>query len=189
MEDRLSSPIFLIGKVTQVNSEFHVIKFTVDNYIENATAYPLMSFDEPVVDDEIFLFELDNLFKSVYFYVKKKNDDYIRMRFQEKSISILSDRVEIITQGNTLVLKDDQSVELSNSSGASLTMDSFGNVVLNGTTSIKVGSSAVLKLVNETFLALFNAHVHTGVITGPSSSGPPATPMTPTNLTTKTTAE
>ena len=26
---------------------------------------------------------------------------------------------------------------------------------------------------------LFNAHVHTGVTTGPGSSGPPATPMVP----------
>lgn len=46
------------------------------------------------------------------------------------------------------------------------------------------GGSALLKLVNETFMALYNAHTHSG-----GGSGAPVVPMDSTNLTTTTKAE
>lgn len=46
------------------------------------------------------------------------------------------------------------------------------------------GGAALLKLVNETFMTLFNAHVHSS-----SGAGAPTVPMTVANLTTYTKAE
>jgi len=54
---------------------------------------------------------------------------------------------------------------------------------------IDVGSSFLHKLVNDTFMSLFNSHVHSGVTSGAFSSGPPLPIMTTANLTTKVRAE
>jgi len=68
------------------------------------------------------------------------------------------------------------------------------NIVAAGTVNVKApainleNTGALLyKLVNETFMTLFNAHVHTDPQGG--SSSPPITPMTTANLTSVTKAE
>ena len=45
--------------------------------------------------------------------------------------------------------------------------------------SVKLGMGSFQKLVNETFLQLYNLHTHPGVYPGPSSTGPPIIPGVP----------
>lgn len=82
---------------------------------------------------------------------------------------------------------------LKTASGVQITIDGTGNVsVLVPTTSqvINLGAigEALHKLVNDTFLSLFNIHTHGGVLPGGSSTDVPAPQMTSTNLTTVLTA-
>lgn len=53
---------------------------------------------------------------------------------------------------------------------------------------LKNAGSALKKLVNETFLTLFDAHVHTSAVAG-NPTTPPTVPSTPTNKTTVVQAE
>ena len=60
---------------------------------------------------------------------------------------------------------------------------------LTGTESISpllqwgMSRAELKRLVQEEFVALFNAHVHSGVQSGTGDSGPPTTPMTAAHLT------
>jgi len=50
---------------------------------------------------------------------------------------------------------------------------------------IQLGKDSLKKLVNESFLTLFDTHFHSGVTTGGGVSGPPSTPSNPTHVTNK----
>lgn len=95
-------------------------------------------------------------------------------------------------------------IELQHSFGSSISIGATGTVqVKNNLATIEISplgavkitgltidlGTVTQKLVNETFMSLFNAHTHSGVTTGPGVSGVPVTPMTVANLTLKTKAE
>jgi phage baseplate assembly protein V len=81
---------------------------------------------------------------------------------------------------NKVVFKANGDIELHAEGKYKVTPD--GDIELGATASVKA-------LVNETFKALFDAHVHTLVTAGLSSSGVPAAPLPSTILTSKTKAE
>jgi hypothetical protein len=65
--------------------------------------------------------------------------------------------------------------------GGNLTINVTGTATISApagvtidSTSIKLGSSAALTLVNDTFLDIFNTHMHVGNMGAPTS--PPAVP-------------
>jgi uncharacterized protein involved in type VI secretion and phage assembly len=90
--------------------------------------------------------------------------------------------------GHELTFDDDgEVVLLANGNGkASLRFEQDGTVVVTAER-IKLGSSATEKVVlGDTFMQLFNAHTHP---TGVGPSGPPAKPMTTSELSTKVTTE
>ncbi|HEY6019615.1 MAG TPA: oxidoreductase [Candidatus Paceibacterota bacterium] len=77
--------------------------------------------------------------------------------------------------------------------GGNITITGAANVNINGATAVNVSSSAInlqdtgvalQKLVNESFMTLFNTHTHSS-----SGAGVPNTPMTNANLTAITKAE
>lgn len=72
-----------------------------------------------------------------------------------------------------------------NSSGIKITL--IGPKAIVDASDIELGNGATKKLVNDTFVTLFNAHVHTDPLSG--VTGTPTVPMTPANLTFKTKAD
>lgn len=140
-QGKLSNPQFLIGEVTQVESkEFHIIKFKVDRYIDGQLAYPLGVVDEPVVGDEILLIELDPIFKTAYYYFKKKNDEHIQFRYKGKSISILDSSVEIKSKESSIVLKDNGDVDVN---GTNVTVQGE-KININGSSEVKVSGTSTI---------------------------------------------
>ena len=90
--------------------------------------------------------------------------------------------------GHELSFDDDGSVVLlANGDGrSSIRFERDGGVVITAET-IKLGASAREKVVlGDAFMQLFNAHTHP---TGVGPSGPPASPMTPSQLSAKVTTE
>ncbi len=90
--------------------------------------------------------------------------------------------------GHHLVLADDgELVILAHGNGkAEIRLAASGEVVVTAET-IKLGAGASEPLVlGEAFKTLFNSHTHP---TGVGPSGPPTAPMTPGELSTKTTTE
>lgn len=80
-------------------------------------------------------------------------------------------------KGTRVRLTGDGTVELFAKSGTQVKLNPDGTVDIHGT-QIRIGAEdgAFLRLVNDTFMALFNSHVH--------GNGPPPTPlMTAANLT------
>lgn len=61
-------------------------------------------------------------------------------------------------------------------------------IILKSNGDVEIGGGTLSKLVNESFLTLFDSHTHTGVTTGPGVSGPPAILSSALNLTSKTKA-
>lgn len=90
--------------------------------------------------------------------------------------------------GHELVFDDDgEVVLLANGNGkTSIRFTQDGGVVITADT-IKLGAGAQEKVVlGDTFMQLFNQHVHP---TGVGPSGPPTPPMSPSHLSTKVTTE
>lgn len=73
-----------------------------------------------------------------------------------------------------------------NSSGTKITLE--GNKAIIDAANIELGTGIIQKLVNESFMTLFNSHTH--ICAAPASpSAPPVPLMTDLNLTSKTKAE
>ena len=83
------------------------------------------------------------------------------------------DALNIDYYGNNIKLKATGDIKISNGSNE-ISMDSAGNINLG---------KATQKLVNGSFMTLFNTHTH------PSAGSPPATPMTSVNFTKRSSAE
>lgn len=94
----------------------------------------------------------------------------------------------------------DESVRLSHATGTVIEMDKDGNVALvDAGANVKLGSGALLKLVNDTFKDLFNSHTHPyqngtptyGWAVPPAPSGetqPPSSALEDSHLTEQTIA-
>lgn len=97
--------------------------------------------------------------------------------------------------GHTLELDDSGGkVTLSTSSGQSITLEASGTVTVKAATvkveataSVELGKVGLQNLVNQSFMTLFNTHIHNATTMGAPTS-PPVVPMTPAHLTTTTKA-
>lgn len=65
----------MVGRVIDYNEVTYVIRFTVPGYIEEAEAIPLNQWDRPDPDDEVWIFQEDTLFGSLYTYHKMGSRD------------------------------------------------------------------------------------------------------------------
>lgn len=81
---------------------------------------------------------------------------------------IMTNQTVTITMGAITITLDSVSGNITSVLGANFVLDAPGIVSL--------GLGASLGVMLDTFIALFNAHTHTGVTTGPGVTGPPSTP-------------
>lgn len=127
----MNTPTILIGEVTSVeDSNYHIIRFTVNGYIEDQIAYPFAVMDEPIVGDELMIIELDPIFKTAYYYIKKKNGEHIEMRYKDKHILINEEDISIKTENAEITLKDDGELEVK---GDNINITAEGDVTMSGT--------------------------------------------------------
>jgi len=113
---------------------------------------------------------------------------YVGVRSQPNKIAVNTGAAQLRTDDGAAV------VEVNPSSHAiNITTSGPTNVTAGGTATVKAPSiilknagTALKKLVNDTFVALFNSHVHP---TGSPNTGVPTTPMDSTNTTSVVEAE
>jgi len=89
------------------------------------------------------------------------------------------DNLELFWGNNAVRIKKNGDIEIDG--GNKITIKSNGD--------IEIGSTALRKLITDDLIALYNAHTHSGVTTGPGVTGPPAIPLTSAIATLKTKAE
>lgn len=120
-----------IGRVSQIiDSRRFKIKATITGLIENVTAYPLESCDEPEVGEEIVLFELESEFGYSYFYKKARLFDFTRFKFNDCVIKLSETGIAIKTENN-------KEIFVSSSGDITVDCESDIDITIKGTANIK----------------------------------------------------
>lgn len=84
------------GRVTEVvDKKKFIIKFTIETTIEDCIAYPIDTFDEPNVDDPVYLIEIDTPFGYSYMWKKLRLFDHTRLKLLDSVVDIHDDHIEI----------------------------------------------------------------------------------------------
>lgn len=102
-----------LGKVTKVETNSSsgtdrlkfVILFTAEGIVSDAIAYPLNTFDQPEVGDEVAIFELETVFGYSYLYQKLKLNEDTRLRVEGSTIDIDKDRIAIKSENGDVSIK------------------------------------------------------------------------------------
>ena len=128
-------------------------------------------------------------------YVKEDRNITVDGNINTKSVDITSE----ISGDETVEIGGDKTETV----GGNLTITVTGNINITSTgptvvtapnvqlssASVQLGIiPSVKKIVNETFISLFNSHVHSGVDSGPSNTGPPTTTAGSSHITSETEA-
>ena len=131
-----------IGRVSQVTDDHKfVIKATITGLIENVTAYPLESCDEPEVGEEIVLFELENEFGYSYFYKKARLFDFTRFKFNDCLIQLTENGITIQTENDKEILIN-SSGDITLKGSSDLTVNIEGNAKISAR-SVKVTANQI----------------------------------------------
>lgn len=91
---------FMFGHVTSVEDDHKfIIKFTTENYIEDAIAYPIDTFDEPNVGDPVWIIQIETVFGYSFMWKKLRLFDYTRLKLLESKIIIHHDHILVQAGG------------------------------------------------------------------------------------------
>ena len=187
----------LIGTITKV-IRGDVIKVNVkptigkivngqNQYYKELTDVPLIM---PVLNGFIIEYPVDAFIGTdvVVFFIQRSIDGYMSTgEIQPQRINRkfdLSDAVAIpglvnFAKGNSNISADGNfKIQYDNQK---ITIKKNGD--------IDIGSSGLRALLTDSVISKFNSHVHTGVTTGPGSSGPPGTPWSSADATQKVQAQ
>lgn len=105
-------------------------------------------------------------YKKTQINIKPDNSVLIQTASGNSKVEILDDGKMNVTQKGDITIKSD------------------GKVIIDHSAAIELGAGASEKVVlGDTFMSLFNSHVHIGNLGAPTS--PPTAPMTPTHLSQK----
>jgi hypothetical protein len=157
--------------------EMHSVKIKelldVPIFMPRAGGYTLTM---PVQEgDECLIVFGDNCFNSWYQNGGEDNEqEFVRRHSLSDGIALLG----IWSQPRTLDDYSIDAVELRNDDGDTKISLKDGEVTIKAT-SINLGDeSGVRKLIDERIVAIYNAHVHSGVQGGSGSTGVPTVPLT-----------
>jgi len=134
----------LLGHIVEiVNEKTFEIKFTVDGYIENKTAYPLDFKDQPEVGNAIFIHEIESILGWSYMYEKVRTLDYTRLKFLNSTIELNEYGIEITTEsGDDITIKSDGNIDIKSKGNT--------NVKVEGNCTLKMNPGAVLTVPKGT---------------------------------------
>ena len=111
------------------------------------------------------------------------NTDNIRTNSRKKTFISSQDDV-IISSNKRIILESQRGIEIKVKGDIKITLDGTFNLDSN---KIELGNGVLKKLITESFISLFNGHVHGNGNSGNPTS-PPMVPLNNSILTTKTKA-
>jgi hypothetical protein len=126
----------ILGRISEIVDEHKfVIKFNSPGLIdEQCLAYPVDTFDEPNVDDEILLFSLNDKFEYSWFYKKLRLEDHTRLKLLESLIDVTKDSIEIHTSDGRqkIFLQKDGTLEILTGEGKQkILLDEAGTLTVS----------------------------------------------------------
>lgn len=182
-------------------SAIRLIKTPAGNLLlfDDATPRILLATPEGTPPRSVRFIELNDSTQTTTIQNSEDNSQKIVLNAAAKTTTIQEGNSSIIIDG------DSKTVVVDNAGGSSnvtmtqtqviisvgsvtLTIDgSTGDITLAGAADVDIqasgdvllGSGAALGVMLDTMITKYNAHVHSGVTTGPGSSGPPAAPLVP----------
>jgi len=124
------------GKVTEiVDSNKFIVKFTVEDDIEDAVAYPIDTFDEPNVGDPIQIYGIDTVFGMSFVYQKQRLFDHTRIKLGEQMVDITDHNVTITsaleTEDDGTYGDSDDGVKVATGKGRTIEIDADGKIVVH----------------------------------------------------------
>lgn len=120
--------IFIIGKITKIISlELMVIEFTSKGVVENKKAYPFMELDEPVLGDEVIIYNLDPIMNSICLWKKLKVDERVGFRYMDKELLVTKDAITISNNSGS-----GASISISNDNIIKIDGNLLGTLIVNG---------------------------------------------------------
>jgi len=143
-----------LGKVTEiVNPEKFIIKFTIEDSIEDAVAYPIDTFDELNIGDPILIYGLDTIFGMSFIYQKQRLFDHTRLKLGDQLIDIMKDRITISSgienfNDNGNLSDSDPGLKLQSGKGRVIEIDSNGDVVIHSgkNAQVKIDKDLTIKV-------------------------------------------
>lgn len=126
-----------VGKVTQVlDSKKFIIRATIQGLIEDIKCFPLESCDEPEIDEEVILFELESEFGYSYVYKKARLFDYTRFKFNNCIIQLTDSGISIKTDSGRDILVN---------SNGDIDIKSEGNITIQAKSKLKIKSDSEIE--------------------------------------------
>lgn len=137
---------YKLGRVTEVVDPLKfIIKFTIDNYIEDAIAYPIDTFDEPNVGNPVQIYEIESILGWSFVYKKQRLTDYTRLKLGNSTLEITDEGINILTSsGNDVFINSDGGITINSNGNINIT--SGGTVNVKGEGNVKIESGATLSL-------------------------------------------
>lgn len=90
---------FYIATVSKIELEEKpkrfVIRFSIDDFITDAKAYPLETDETPEVGDKVAIWAIDNILGQSFIYQKLRTEDFTQVRYNNNRIKLDEDSINI----------------------------------------------------------------------------------------------
>ena len=97
----------LIAKISKiVDIDKYIIECTNDNLVLSNVCYPIIYLDEPKLDDEVLLFNLNPLLNNSFLYIPMKYTSFNGWRYSGNSVELV--------KGGGVRVKSAKKVNISN---------------------------------------------------------------------------
>lgn len=168
---------FFLGKIKEVKDRVtYEVTVDVPGVGEDLTAYPYSrgEMDEPVAGNLVYVMSIDPTYHSVLLYLKAKENDFIGIRSNGKTVDITPNYITIGVYDTGTTHKDEEHPDCSKSY---VKMDSSGNIdiMATGNLTINISGNADIKVDGNTKLTSPDVKITGGNLTTPNGGTVSAT--------------
>lgn len=127
-----------LGRVSKIEDPLKfIIRFTIEEVIEDCIAYPIDTFDELNEGDPVLLYEIESIFGFSYLYKKLRLYDYTRLKLKDSQINIKEDIIEIFHKGSIIRILDNEDIEIEAKSNIKVTSEKDINIEAQSNCTVK----------------------------------------------------
>lgn len=137
----------LLAKVTKiVDPNKFIIEFSAKEVIEpSCIAYPLDTFDEVAVGEEILVIGIESVNGYSYLWKKIRLYDYTRIKNQDSEIDIMDTGINITcNNGNKLFIKSNGDITVKADKNVSVSIEGTCKLQVKGSVDVKVDGAATI---------------------------------------------
>lgn len=103
----------MIGKVTKILDPLKFrIEFTSKGVIEDMPARAFHHEDQPVVGEEVMVYELETIYGYSYFWEKIRLMDHTLFHIDDTKVDIYTNKVEVVSGSSKVTIQKDGDIEV-----------------------------------------------------------------------------